>query len=54
MLVKLTTVWLLVAGCAVLLVLPVYYIYDVYCKEDLVTISRTFLFMQLFLKVISF
>ena len=31
-------VWLLVAGCAVLLVLPVYYIYDVYCKEDLVTI----------------
>ena len=28
-------IWLLVAGCAVLLVLPVYYIYDVYCKEDL-------------------
>lgn len=28
-------IWLLVAGCAVLLVLPVYYIYDVYCKDDL-------------------
>lgn len=28
-------IWLLVAGCAVLLVVPVYYIYDVYCKADL-------------------
>ena len=47
-------VWLLVAGCAVLLVLPVYYIYDVYCKEDQVTISPTSFSMQMFHKVIPF
>jgi len=28
-------IWLLVAGCAVLLVVPVYYIYDAFCRADL-------------------